>query len=764
MTSSWDWFAALLCLLCLGVEVHCTCTKTSIDIIGGNYTLTRNLEKDSRLVYHCSEGQYPYPELTRVCQADGTWKPAPKRSIPQTCKRVTCPDPFVLQNGNVSPPQDNYFVGDETTYMCDSGYTMRGSSSRICLPNGKWNGSTPICSYDSGEACPDPGIPPGASRTGNGFDIDDRVKYTCSDNMFLVGSSERVCQENGQWTGKEPACYYKHTYDTPQEVSEAFGSAIKDSLTTLESLNDTQEGRKIRISKAGILNIYIGVDISESILKEEFEQARNAVITLINKISRFSVSPNYEIIFFSSEVYEVVNILDFYDDNKEDKLKHVINDLKAFEIGDRNTGTDLNLAFKTFEDRMSFRKEQVGPEVFKEYRHTLIMFTDGVYNMGGPPTNTVERIKNIVYMNAAQGVKPGSREDFLDIYVFGIGAQIFDDDLQPLTVGKDGKHYFRMKDIGNLGETFDEIIDESEVVGMCGLYQEYDITEDKDSRLRRYPWVAFVINKGQNKKTCFGSLVSPDFVLTAAHCFTFGDEPKDVVVEIEDGSASRVKEVKNFTWHPNYNIRAKAKEGVAEFYDYDVAIIRLSEAVAISASTRPICIPCTQETSEALKLVGKSTCKQQEELLLKDKLERLSFLTKHEPFVAEKEVFAKLGEDRNLCIQKALNAPGISATDPKVAVTDNFLCTGGLDEQRNHISCRGDSGGAVFKNYELRTIQIGVVSWGTHDLCGSATGGLIESNEDSRDFHVNLFKMVDFFKSVLGDDNQDYVPLRFLEE
>lgn len=61
---------------------------------------------------------------------------------------VECPDPNVLEYGNVSPPQEKYFVNNETTYECYSGYTMRGSSSRVCLPNGKWSGATPICSRD----------------------------------------------------------------------------------------------------------------------------------------------------------------------------------------------------------------------------------------------------------------------------------------------------------------------------------------------------------------------------------------------------------------------------------------------------------------------------------------------------------------------------------------------------------------------------------------------------------------------------------------
>lgn len=54
------------------------------------------------------------------------------------------------------------------------------------------------------------------------------------------------------------------------------------------------------------------------------------------------------------------------------------------------------------------------------------------------------------------------------------------------------------------------------------------------------------------------------------------------------------------------------------------------------------------------------------------------------------------------------------------------------------------------------------MSWGNKKIC--SRGGLFESDDKSRDFHINLFKVVPFLKSILGNDDQDeYAPLKFLE-
>lgn len=118
------------------------------------------------------------------------------------------------------------------------------------------------------------------------------------------------------------------------------------------------------------------------------------------QISSFSVSPNYELLFFSSEISEVVNILDFFDGQPVD-LK---GKLKRFEVTGgssiwemhwnkqgwrcsvftcvctttaEHTGTDLNLAFRTILERMALIKQRVGEKTFEEHRHAILVFTDG---------------------------------------------------------------------------------------------------------------------------------------------------------------------------------------------------------------------------------------------------------------------------------------------------------------------------------------------------------------------------------------------------
>ena len=50
-------------------------------------------------------------------------------------------------NGRVN--QQGNEPGDRATYTCNSGYELIGSSTRICQTNGQWSGDAPTCERES---------------------------------------------------------------------------------------------------------------------------------------------------------------------------------------------------------------------------------------------------------------------------------------------------------------------------------------------------------------------------------------------------------------------------------------------------------------------------------------------------------------------------------------------------------------------------------------------------------------------------------------
>ncbi|KAJ0004507.1 hypothetical protein NQD34_010721 [Periophthalmus magnuspinnatus] len=732
------WFVAVFWFLIKGDVVWCNCSMNGMEIEGANFSLSNGLNEGSILQYQCPTGYYAYPELAYRCQLNHRWTPEPQSRL--RCRRVECPDPTVLQNGYTLPINENkrYYYESKITYHCYTGYTLHGPFRHKCLENGKWSGSNPVCRQDckSGD-CADPGVPPGGMRFGNSFEIGDKVNFKCRSNMILIGSEQRECQVDGQWSGTETSCYCKICI-------LSVGAKIQMLLARYLSSYGTQKGLSITLSRNGTLNIFIALDVSESIDDDSFQSAKDAIKTLIKKIEVFSVYPNYEVIFFSSKIHTAINILDFYGSNNPPPMKTLLEKVETYKIEETDRfGTNLNAVFERILEKMAAIK--IRDSRFSEHKHVIILFTDGGYNTGGAPTKTVEYIKSLVYMDQLK-----NRLGHLDIYVFGIGAQIQDDILKPLAIGEGKSHYYKLKKVTDLQKTFDEIIDESDVRGLCGLYQDYgEMVEDENRK--KYPWfISLTVMNDGRPSHCLGSLVSPRFILTAAHCFK--DKSSNVTVEGTGGpKLGNAMQIFTIHIHPNFNISAKVNQGVKEFYDYDVTLIELVEDAPITISLRPICIPCTVETNTALR--QNLTCKEQGKPSLLPCFSHLMLL------------YWRIStlDTRHNCIMQAKNHPNITEAHVPVVATENFLCTGGRHPYLDQVACKGDSGGAVFKNYESRTFQVALVSWGSKQMRNCKNNRPVHSDDESRDFHINLFKVVPFLKSILGNTEKYFVPLLFVD-
>uniref|UniRef100_A0A8C1P9C4 C3/C5 convertase n=1 Tax=Cyprinus carpio TaxID=7962 RepID=A0A8C1P9C4_CYPCA len=614
-------------------------------------------------------------------------------------KKKKPPNSCVFENGEVIPYKDKYY------------------------PNGKWSGSTPICGCDS-DHCPDPGVPPGSSRTGNMFNLGDKVTYRCESPLTLIGSKVRVCLDGGQWSGTEPQCYADFTYDSPEEASEAFSRSLKSKLAV------SQQYEK--------LDIYIAVDASGSIDPKILKMQKpplKFLNTLSQKISYYPVSPNYEILMFATDVTPIISMrLDDFNYERTNIGKVYTEISESMKIEELNNAT-----------------------AFSETQHIVILFTDGIdfqQTWGGNPKRKVKQIKHFVTKNDPM------REKNLDLYVFGVGDDVNQEDINGLVSQRDQeKYFFKLQDLTEVQEMFDDMIDESTSVGLCGI-----VWEGLENKRCAFPWLAQI--NIQVSSNCMGSLVSESYILTAAHCFKEEDTPYRITVKLEK---DLVVKVKKYTLHPKYNPTAKQHMGIQEYYEFDVALIQLEKAVEMTFNLRPICIPCTRETNGALKLSeSEGTCRKHEEILMNNELVEAAFTSDMDIQYIYGNI-KKNHDQRDACVEDARKAKGIDVKNAREVVTDNFLCSGGNEPKTDDFACEGDSGGDTYVNkkgrfrcdfcFLLKTV--GVVSWGVKDVCREKRSFI--SDADSRDYHSNLFseEIRSFLKEHLENDRIGQ-PLTFL--
>ncbi|XP_068173158.1 complement C2 [Antennarius striatus] len=719
----------------------------------GHVTYSQGGLEGSVLTYHCNPGQYPFPVSSRLCGAGGAWSsmrlPNGRQVSLAKCKDILCPAQLQLDQGDFWPRAQWLPVGATQSFSCQEGFTLHGSAQRTCTLSGEWTGTTPVCDNHADD-CDDPGVPPGAQRSAGRFYVGEKVSYQCQAGLDLLGSAERFCLHGREWSGSTPRCQGPQTFDSPSDVAAAMTGSLAGVLDVLSPASKKTDAkinfaRSFRVAEGSRMHVYILLDTSGSISQQDFNISRDATIDLIRKLDSYEVQMNFHVLSFASEVKDIVDIKDSAISGSVDD---VIWRLMEFDYNShgRKTGTNLHAALKRVNEAISFFKRHRDTNHFNETQNIIIVETDGYSNTGSRPQIAMAQIRNLLgYQHTSQD---HTDEMLLDVYVFGIGTKVKRDELNSLASKKRGEqHVFVLKDFHSLGQMFNSIISD-ESVTMCGVAQEEEASE-----VHARPWHVTVTSS----VSCFGSIVSPNWVLTAAHCFARAStENVPQQVEIKHGGGRVLS--KSVIMHPDFNINALKHRNVSEFYDYDVALVQLNTSIPLSRKARPICLPCTVPASRAMKRVN-STCQQHREELLSHTETAASFIHSHKK-PERKETHIHTQSQRRSCVEKART----TLTEPtdvtlEEYVPDRFLCSGGSDGHQDAISCKGDSGGALFLRRRNRYFQVGILSWGSVDLCGPLSSARRRHSSDTpppdaRDFHIDLFKITGWLKKHLGKDIQ----------
>ncbi|XP_077164501.1 sushi repeat-containing protein SRPX2 [Paroedura picta] len=126
----------------------------------------------------------------------------PEYRVPQWCHRLN------IQHGEAtcySPRGGNYLssMGSRCELSCHRGYRLIGRTSIQCLPNRRWSGMT----YCRQIRCHTlPALYRGSYQCSNGVKLDSQCSYTCPLGYHLEGDRRRMCLEDGHWSGSDPIC------------------------------------------------------------------------------------------------------------------------------------------------------------------------------------------------------------------------------------------------------------------------------------------------------------------------------------------------------------------------------------------------------------------------------------------------------------------------------------------------------------------------------------------------------------------------------